>query len=330
MIPDNSKLCTLDSECADNEYCNPCGTTPCFDCDGCLSACTTHSCTTENEAQYDSVRPECGVNNFAIVEDGCWKCVDSLTCEEEHNAQCDDGSEPSCEMVIPQCESYEILAYQNNCYSCVNPDTCLPWGVPECYNDEACDADSYCDYCGSASCPDCDNCVAICSPHGCETETEVTCNALRPHCQTGNISVIENGCWVCKANDCTELDRDEHCDDGTTPICTGPTPICADGDILAYQNNCEFCVNPLTCLPPGADGCKNDSSCSIFGYCDECATSTSNSSDDCVAACVPHKCPTKIETSCNMDRPECEGDAVAVSDGNCYICLSLDDCFPIN
>ncbi len=78
---------------------------------------------------------------------------------------CDDGTEPTCGEV-PDCEPHELLAHQGECYACVNRLTCLPWGEPACEADIDCDDQpgDWCDPCGSASCPTCEDCVPACVP----------------------------------------------------------------------------------------------------------------------------------------------------------------------
>lgn len=68
---------------------------------------------------------DCEGSTILAVQNGCWHCVDPLTCKEtDRDAHCDDGTIPTCKMPQPECSKSEILAYQNNCYYCVDPVTC--------------------------------------------------------------------------------------------------------------------------------------------------------------------------------------------------------------
>ena len=77
---------------------------------------------------------------------------------------CGDGSVLICDMIPPACGEFDILAIQNGCYICVNPATCKPWGEPGCQEDTDCSEDMICDFCGTSSCPFCDDCVPACVP----------------------------------------------------------------------------------------------------------------------------------------------------------------------
>ena len=112
--------------------------------------------------------------------------------------RCDDGTEVRCKMLPPECESYEMLAVQKSCYACVNPATCVPWGEEtRCKNDMQCEPTHYCDPCATSSCPMCDDCVTACVPHGCRTESTLTCRCARPECGNEGVAVIRDGCWIC-------------------------------------------------------------------------------------------------------------------------------------
>jgi hypothetical protein len=72
--------CSKDPDCKITEWCSPCGTSSCPLCDNCLPACAAHGCPTEELALCNTVRPDCGEGNIAIIRDGCWVCVDMVTC----------------------------------------------------------------------------------------------------------------------------------------------------------------------------------------------------------------------------------------------------------
>ncbi len=76
--------------------------------------------------------------------------------------KCDDGSPWLCFMMPPECSEFELLALQNGCWVCVNPATCRPRGDPGCSDDTDCPSGTQCDFCGTSSCPYCDDCVPAC------------------------------------------------------------------------------------------------------------------------------------------------------------------------
>lgn len=323
--------CESDLDCPAADYCDPCATPSCPDCDDCNPGCVSHGCETEAEPACAEERPDCGERGVAVVRDGCWVCLLPQTCVPvpTRPTHCDDGTEPTCEIEPPDCEASELLAHQDDCYICVNPTSCKPWGTPGCNSDADCPPQSWCDPCGTAACPLCPNCASACVPHGCETDTEATCNTVRPDCPVFQIAVIADGCWVCVHQDsCEVADRDTHCDDGSTPSCEMTPPPCSNYEILAYQNDCYRCVNPTTCVPWGEPGCGTDADCPPTDHCYMCGTSSCPACLDCLDACVPHGCQTEAEADCRMVRPDCGQNAVAVVRDGCWVCVDARSCAP--
>lgn len=151
--------------------------------------------------------PCVGASVCAACGDGvCGAGENICNCAQDcggRDASCDDGSLPICDLVPPVCAPHEILAHQRDCYRCVNPATCRPWGEPGCQTDADCGPSDRCDDCAMGSCPACEDCVAACVPHGCATEPEPACDEARPACALGEVSVVQDGCWVCIAqNQC--------------------------------------------------------------------------------------------------------------------------------
>ncbi|MDA3864070.1 MAG: hypothetical protein PF689_09425 [Deltaproteobacteria bacterium] len=326
----NQNECTSDANCETDQYCNPCGASSCPDCTDCIPACTQHQCETETELTCFMARPDCGEGRTSVIQDGCWICVDLINCNEVRNTSCDDGTEVSClTFAEPECLEHEILAIKNECWACVNPQTCEPWGVANCYNDRDCLPEDTCNLCASSSCPTCEDCVGACIPHNCPTKSETVYNFVRPLCGINKVSVILDDLWVCVDNNTCEQVRDDYCDDGTDPICAQVPPTCEEYEILAHQNNCYECVNPITCKPWGEAGCQSDAECSIYGYCSDCATSSGPNDDDCVAGCLAHNCPTESQAICEMIRPDCGPDEVAIATNGCYACVDINTCEPV-
>jgi len=123
-------------------------------------------------------------------------CIDDAAGQCRSTA-CDDGVPTSCDFDPAPCGEGELLAAQDGCWVCVNPATCHPWGEAGCATEQDCPAAERCDLCASASCPNCDDCVAACIAHDCPTEAQLTCRCARPDCGQGATSVIRDGCWVC-------------------------------------------------------------------------------------------------------------------------------------
>ncbi len=318
--------CNSDSDCADGQYCDPCGASSCPTCTDCVQACRSHDCSTGGQPACLEQRPECGDYGVAVVEGSCWICVDVQTCEPSRDEQCDDGTVPMCNMLPPECGADEILAHQESCYACVNPSTCHPWGEAGCAQDADCGEAEYCDPCGASSCPGCEDCLPACSPHGCPTESQLECLGIRPECGENGVAVIENGCWVCKDMVSCQSARNEQCDDGTVAICDMIPPDCLEDEILAHQNECYRCVNVATCLPWGEAGCAVDADCDAEDACDPCGTSSCIGCEDCLPACMPHGCPTEPEAACYMMRPECDAGEVAVVQNACWVCVDEITC----
>ncbi|MBU1221011.1 hypothetical protein KKF34_19975 [Myxococcota bacterium] len=330
-------VCESDAECGVDSWCNPCGGASCPGCTDCVGACTAHSCETQpiEELQCNALRPECGENGLAIIRDGCWVCVDSVTCADWRDDHCDDGTEPTCLMEEPECDNGTILAYIDSCYYCVNPDTCLPPGSHECDMDADCETDQYCNPCGTSSCPDCEDCLRACTDNPCATEEPLACYAIRPDCGPGWTAVVVDGCWRCAdmENECT-MELDEDCNDGTEALCNMIQPECGADEILAVQNNCWVCANPATCMPWGeTDGCSSDADCRVEDYCNPCASSSCPTCEDCIAACTPHDCITEYILYCDEERPDCEEGYVPIIYEGCWTCADLegnDFCVPMN
>ncbi len=150
---------------------------------------------------------------------------------------CDDGSPLECEAEMPACGEQEVAAVVGGCWLCVNVGTCRPWGEPGCATDVDCGAEDWCNACATGSCPFCDDCVSGCVPHGCETEAEPACDAVRPDCGDGEVSVLDGGCWSCVLmTTCSPpaMCADDHeCGLASCQqmgeVCVAGTPRCAGG-----------------------------------------------------------------------------------------------------
>ena len=72
--------CYDDEACGEGSWCDPAATTSCDGCRDRVSACRPLNCTGEAELLCDCAKPECGRYDVAIIVEGCWQCVDGVTC----------------------------------------------------------------------------------------------------------------------------------------------------------------------------------------------------------------------------------------------------------
>lgn len=204
-------------------------------------------------------------------------------------ATCLDGESTSAEVF---CEDGTIGNIVCTCAGGVwecSPDPCESSTLP-CSSDSECSPLDHCEDCATSSCPDCDDCVAGCLPHGCPTERAPTCRMLRPDCSSGEVAVVDDGCWVC-VNRRTCLPAEpptSDCEDAgaacfAAPVCPGRTD--------RIRSSCE---------PTGGICCQGD-----MGFCDDGS-----------------------EVLCDMVEPRCDAfEVVAVIEG-CYQCVNPSTCAP--
>ena len=112
--------------------------------------------------QLCDIKPTCEPGQVAARQNGCFHCVDALTCEAPP-ASCDDGSmlNQLCD-VPPVCEAGTEKALQNGCFVCVDPATCEP-PAPSC--DDGSTLNQLCD--------------------------------VPPICEAGTVKALQNSCFVC-------------------------------------------------------------------------------------------------------------------------------------
>ncbi len=169
----------------------------------------------------------------------------------DRDTSCDDGNEVLCDALPPECEELEVAAAIDGCWACVNAVTCRPWGEPGCETNADCGPEAWCNGCATGSCPFCEDCVAGCTPHDCDSEPEPACDEERPDCADGEFSVVRGGCWICvDAATCepgVACIDDHECGLGTcrqeAEVCITTTPLCVDErcDEAEQAANNQFC-----------------------------------------------------------------------------------------
>lgn len=147
-LPGIGGTCSTDADCRASEQCQR-ATTP----GPPRSECTAHSCETEEAPVCRVARPGCGADGVAVVQDGCWVCVNAATCEPVEGT-----------------------------------------AVSACATNADCGLGTVCDPCAEGSG---DDCVARCVPQDCPSEDALTCRCIEPDCGESAVLVIRDGCWAC-------------------------------------------------------------------------------------------------------------------------------------
>jgi hypothetical protein len=128
-----------------------------------------------------------------------------------------------------------------------------------------------------------------------------------------------------------------------------PTPCtmeCSSGLFLSYapcegdstETRCEakfLCGLNVSCRAPVGEGegegelaCESDADCLWNEMCDPCAHPSCPECLDCVAACLPQRCPSEPERGCSEARPDCGDGSTSVMRGSCWLCVSVFSCAP--
>lgn len=318
--------CRSDQDCAIGQYCNQCATSSCPVCEDCVALCQDSPCDSEEVAVCDLERPLCEEGFISVIRDGCWQCVDRLSCEPIRSmtmmcnsnqdcwigqycdpcatascegcndciglcreTTCETEPNPSCRSLPPVCAESELLVVRSGCWQCVDQVTCEPSQVQEttCSTNSDCDVGSYCDECATSSCPSCADCIGLCTVSSCESEAQAVCEEEPPSCDSGTVLIIQDGCWLCV-------------------------------DITS----CE-----AMSVEPPLNRCESAADCSFGSICDPCAGSSCPSCDDCISACRP-VCDSADNALCNTLQPECDESQVLIVRDRCWLCVDQLTCEP--
>lgn len=318
--------CAFNGDCPAGSYCDSCAKASCSSCQDCVPGCQP-VCESEAATECDLERPNCEDNEVSVIRDGCWLCVNQMTCE------------PS------------FIDQEPNCTS--NPD---------------CSLGQYCDQCAMSSCPDCEDCVALCQPSACESEEVADCELERPICAESEVLVIRDGCWQCidqmaceasqtqlttctsnadcevgsyceecatsscpSCRDCIGLCTVSSCESEEVAVCEIEPPSCESGTVLIIQDGCWLCVDQSSCeamsVEPPLTTCGTNNDCPFGSICDPCAGSSCPECDDCVSACRS-VCDSEEEALCNTVQPECDDSQVLIVKDRCWLCVDPNTCEP--
>ena len=211
----------------------------------------------------------------ALVSPGCMTaeaCGEGQVCDHDLG-QCDGATLGRCVQPPPQCPDLpepvcgcDGLTYDNACRSLQAGVTVAQVGAcpstPGCATDVDCGPDDRCDPCAHGSCPMCDDCVAECVPHDCQSENQPACNAIRPICAEGQTAVVRDGCWLCVELATCEPPAPPGACAALGGYCEDWQAACRPGYTGAFPEDCpngrsdQCCVPdaPVDCLPAGGMG----------------------------------------------------------------------------
>ncbi len=256
----------VDGDTDGDETCSECSV---FTGDYCLAESEGQACAILGTVDRVWVEEDTGVDCGFVVH---VTFNDDTPDQSAHVVGCNFDNEPVnqyCNLSASTQSGDVSVSCPGLCDFRFSQSACEP--VPQCTTAQDCFTETWDVRCvGHWSCND-GICAETCDDTGCG---DGTCDAQGGE-NLGSCSL-----------DCANP-RDTHCDDGSTPSCNMIPPACDESSILAYQNDCYRCVNPVSCVPWGDAGCRNNEDCKVDETCDDCATSSCPTCEDCVAACMP-------------------------------------------
>jgi hypothetical protein len=306
------------------------------ECWGCGYA-ETCSCDDGSELSCKAMEPNCENGTTMAIQDGCYACVDPMTCKTVDIPPPPPEPVDTCK-ANDDCifTSYESLV--TNTEQCFCP-MCDEWPVNKPTHDnrkaawyEHCEAWALDKPCPTPSCVDpgpivCENsqCIAAPDPPPSQCDTDVVCDGPTPDCKAPLIPVNKNGCWGCGHPDtCT-------CSDGPADCLVIP-PNCEEGLELATIDGCYLCVNSFTCEPveeppPPFNECAENVLCKSMPP--ECAPPLIPVEyNNCWGCGYPDTCSCDDGDllMCKMAEPACTQDTVLAIQNGCYQCVDPMTC----
>jgi len=247
------------------------------DCFGCGYPATC-SCDDGSELTCKAMEPDCQNGTTMAIQDGCYACVDPMTCKVVDTPppppEPVDTCKDDADCIFTQFKT--LITSTDECY-CPYAEGCPALPVNKATHDarQAAFQEHCSEWYKDAKCtePDCalppiacenSQCVAAPDPPPSQCDTNVFCDGPVPDCAAPLIPVNKDGCWGCGHPDtCT-------CSNGPATCFMNP-PVCDEGMEMATIDGCFQCVNPITCQPTTkppepAGECVADSGCTITKY----------------------------------------------------------------
>ncbi len=240
--------CRSSLDCGPAELCDPCGTSSCAECDDCVPDCVETLCDTETVATCDEFRPECATGLVAVVEDGCWRCVETAECGLPDECGrgggfctagptgCPEGASRHEEAV---CASLGDCCLPDDPNACARIDGgCFPSDIPcpegfAVEDSVLCLPDRVC--CAPAEPPE----------RPCDDGSTLVCTSEPPECDEWSELAIIAGCWECANSltcrswgeagcldfrDCGPGEFCDFCGTSSCPFCDDCVPACAPAE----------------------------------------------------------------------------------------------------
>ena len=172
---------------------------------------------------------------------------DALGCTEPAGGfcvfpNCDDGSEPLCDMIPPVCAPGEVAAVQDNCWACLDARTCRGYepycgGDVDCAPGEVCE--SVCDCWDDPTTDPNGSGVAPCECYGVCVPAPPPPEECRSDADCPQGSSCLTACWDC-------IPEDPDCQGGCTSYCAETDPpqyeCRADEDCLTSDGREGVCL----------------------------------------------------------------------------------------
>lgn len=298
---------------------------------------TTCSCDDGIELSCKAMEPNCEKGTTMAIQDGCYACVDPMTCKTidipPPPPEPADTCKADADCTFTKFESLVTNTDECFCAMCPNWPVNKPTHAARAAAwEQHCNQWSMDKPCPMPSCADpgpiaCENsqCVAASDPPPSQCDTNVFCDGPVPDCKAPLIPVNKDGCWGCGHPDtCT-------CSDGPASCLMIP-PVCAEGMELATIDGCYQCVNPITCEPqetppPTPNECAENVLCKSMPP--ECkAPLIPVEYKSCWGCGYPETCSCDDGDPlvCKMAKPACTQDTVLTIQNGCYKCVDPMTC----
>ena len=268
----------------------------------------------------DTSEPDVGRDDTDLpnLDEDSGSFVDTGHCEEGAEFQLErECLEGPVELVTCVCEQGAFVCEEPNC-----PTT-------TCVSDLQCEPTQYCDPCGIELCLECETpvCEAACLPHECETQAEPLCNMIRPTCDEGMVSIIQNDCWECVSIATCELPI-ASCDE-VGGFCSVGVAGCPDDTHINSNATClsmgDCCMPELGRTCDEVQGhCMPES-----GVCEHGFEAIRTSCGSGATCCAPvSSCNDGSELSCYGSPPFCDAPSIPALIDGCWECVDERTCEP--